>query len=281
MPKSIFRIFNFDEFNHYIRVTTFQRRITNIQNHHTWKPNYTHFNFHNPRHMAWLESMRNDHVQTRHWSDIGQNITIFPDGKIGLCRALDTTPAGIFGANTGGICIENFGNFDAGGDQMTLEQKEAIIQTNAALCLKFGLKPITHQVVYHHWYNTRGKRFTTADIDSGKVGRNQLQKTCPGTNFFCVPGAPKGNTVQCAVAHFYPLIAAEMAELQSAPGPAIQAVTKRVTAEILNVRAGSGAGFSIIRRIPKGMQVQVFDREGGWCRVSSNAEEWVSATFLA
>jgi hypothetical protein len=281
MPKSLFRIYNFEEFNHYLQVSTFHRRVTFIQNHHTWKPNYTHFNFLQPRHLDWLESMRHDHIQNRHWGDIGQHITIFPDGKIGLCRPIDLTPAGIFGANTGGICLENFGNFDEGGDKMTVEQRAAIIKTNAALCLKFGLQPLPHQVVYHHWYNTRGKRFALTDIDSGKVLRDSLQKTCPGTNFFCAPGSPRGNTVQCATANFYPLIAAEMARQQSAPGPVLQPVARRVTAGTLNVRAGRGTDFRVVRCIPKGMQVQVFDTEGGWCRVSSNAEEWVSAKFLS
>jgi hypothetical protein len=281
MPKSTFRIFNFDAFNQYIQATAFQRRITCIQNHHTWKPSYAHFNFQNPTYMAYLENMRHDHIHNRRWSDIGQHLTIFPDGTIGLCRPIDLTPAGILGANTGSICIENYGNFDEGGDQMTLAQRAAIIKTNAALCIKFGLKPMTHQVVYHHWYNTKGKRFSSAEIDSGKVLRNQLQKTCPGTNFFCAPGAPKGNTIECAIANFYPLIREEMEHLQRVPVPLFQPVAKRVKAGILNVRAGRGTDFTIVRRFPKGMLVQVFEVAGDWCRVSASGEEWVNARFLS
>lgn len=281
MAKSVFRIFDFNGFNDYLRANTFLRRITFIQNHHTWKPNYTHFNFQQPRHLAWLESMRNDHVQNRHWSDIGQHITIFPDGKIGLCRPLDLTPAGIFGANTGAICLEHFGNFDEGCDKMSQEQKQAIIQVNAALCLKFNLQPLSHQVVYHHWYDTRGKRFSQSDIDSGKVLRNKMQKTCPGTNFFAAPGTGKGNSMQSARENFYPLIAQEMARQQQGPPPVIQPVARRVVARILNVRAGRGASYSIIRRIPRGLQVQVFETEGDWCRLSLNAEEWASAKYLS
>ncbi|MGV3503923.1 MAG: SH3 domain-containing protein [Adhaeribacter sp.] len=281
MAKSVFRIFDFPAFLHYLRATTFLRRITVIQNHHTWKPNYTHFNFHNPKYLVWLESMRNDHMQNRHWSDIGQNLTLFPDGMIGLCRSLDLTPAGIFGANAGAICLEHFGNFDEGGDQMSLEQRQAIIQVNAALCLKFNLQPQTHQVVYHHWYDTRGKRFSQADIDSGRVLRNKQQKTCPGTNFFASPQTGKGNTILSAKANFYPLIAQEMARQQGLTGPFIQPVSRRVLVHSLNVRAGRGTGYHVIRCIPKGLQVQVYETEGGWCRVSLNAEEWVSAKFLA
>jgi uncharacterized protein YraI len=72
-----------------------------------------------------------------------------------------------------------------------------------------------------------------------------------------------------------------MAQQQRSPGAVIHAVAKRVTAGMLNVRAGRGTEFKIVRRFPKGMQVQVFDVEGDWCRVSANAEEWVNARFLS
>lgn len=280
MPQSIFRLFEFDEFNNFLRQTTFQRKITFIQNHHTWKPNYSHFNNH-PKHMILLENMRNDHIKNRKWSDIGQNITIFPDGVIGVCRSIDITPAGIFGANAGGICIESLGNFDEDGDVMTSSQKEAIIKTNAAICIKFGLKPIPLQVVYHHWYDTKGKRFTTADIDSGSVLNNKLQKTCPGTNFFRAQQLSyKGNTIQSAIAGFYPQITMEMEQLNNVPIPSIQPQLKKVIAGILNVRAGRGTAFDIIRKLNKGIQLQVFHSDNEWSKISANGEEWVSSKFL-
>ena len=138
MPKSVFRIFPLDGFLNYIRQATFQRKVTFIQNHHTWKPDYHTFYHSGYSAMSLLENMRHDHIKNRGWNDIGQNITIFPDGTIGLCRAIDTAPAGILGANTGGICIESMGNFDIGGDLMTAEQKESIVKTNAILCIKYG-----------------------------------------------------------------------------------------------------------------------------------------------
>lgn len=231
--------------------------------------------------MELLDNMRNDHIRNRGWNDIGQNLTIFPDGKIGLCRAIDITPAGIFGANAGGICIENVGDFNDGGDVMTPEQKEAIVKTNAVLCIKFNLRPLPHQVVYHHWYDTKGNRFSDMDIDSGRVLRNSLQKTCPGTNFFCASSSPKGNTIQCALANFYPPVANAIAALQQAPAPAMQPMLKRVIASTLNVRAGRSPDFPVIRKLSNGMQIQVFQNDGDWSRVSANAEEWVSTKFLA
>ena len=280
MPISDFRIFSFDEFNNYLRQTTFRRRITVIQNHHTFKPNYQQFDA-NPNHMAHLKSMRNVHINERGWSEIGQNITIFPDGMIGLCRPIDSMPAGIFGANLGALCIESVGDFDAGKDQMRPQQREAIVKTNAALCVKFGLKPVVQQVVYHHWYNRKGKRFTMQEVNSGHVLKNDLQKTCPGTNFFCTPGSPKGNTIECAEANFYPLIVAEMTGLAHTPPAPIQTVFKRVTANKLNVRSGRSTAAVVLRQLPKGMQVQVFDTHDRWARISANTEEWVSTDFLA
>lgn len=281
MAKSVFRIFTFDEFNAYLRNTTFNRKVTTIQNHHTFKPGYAHFNKQDPRYLMHLEGMRRVHIQERKWSDIGQNITIFPDGIIALCRPIDIMPAGIFGANQGGICIESIGDFDQGKDIMTPEQKAAILKTNAALCLKFGLQPVPHHVVYHHWYNTKGKRFSNTDIDGGKVFQGGLQKSCPGTNFFCQPGFTRGNSIACAVANFFPFIKQEMDLLQQATTVTIRATAKRVKADSLNVRSGPGAGFSIIRKLPVGLQIQVFDTQEKWAKINPTMDEWVSSDFLA
>lgn len=281
MPRSVFRIFSFDEFNAYLRNTTFNRKITNIQNHHTFKPNYSHFNKQDPRYMAHLEGMLRVHIQERKWSDIGQNITIFPDGIIAVCRPIDIMPAGIFGANKGGICIESIGDFNQGKDTMTPEQKDAIVKTNAALCLKFGLQPLPHHIVYHHWYDTKGKRFSASDINAGKVFQRGLQKTCPGTNFFCQPGFTRGNTIECAVANFFPLIQHEMDKLQQVTATTISTHTKRVKADSLNVRSGPGTSFSIVRKLPNGLQIQVFETQEKWARINPTTEEWVSADFLA
>ena len=280
MAKSVFRIFSFDEFNAYLRNTTFNRKVTTIQNHHTFKPNYSHFNRQDPKYMTHLEGMRRVHIQERKWSDIGQNLTIFPDGKIALCRPIDIMPAGIFGANKGGICIESIGDFDSGKDVMSADQKGAILQTNAALCIKFGLEPVPQHVVYHHWYDTKGRRFSDTDINTKKVFQRSLQKTCPGTNFFCQPGT-QGNTIECAVANFFPLIKQEMNRLQQASAPTITATVKRVKANSLNVRSGPAATFRVLRKLPHGLQIQVFDTQEKWSKINLTAEEWVSSDFLA
>lgn len=138
------------------------------------------------------QSMERSHIE-RGFSEIAQNITVFPDGMIVICRAIEKIPAGIKGANANGICVENVGYFDKGKDEMTDEQRKSIILVTRALLTKFKLEPTIYSVVYHHWYDLNtGKR-----IPEGKTG---VTKSCPGTNFF------GGNTVDDCILNFLPLL---------------------------------------------------------------------------
>ncbi|MEM9686514.1 MAG: N-acetylmuramoyl-L-alanine amidase [Bacteroidota bacterium] len=164
------------------------RKIKRIQNHHTWKPDYS--NFRGDNHFNLLKGMRNSHLK-RGFSDIAQNITTFPDGTLAVCRPLSRTPAGIKGANSGGICIEHVGNFDEGKDQMTEAHKTTILYLNALFCSKFGLEPNADSIVYHHWWDLKTAR--------RKNGEGST-KSCPGTGFF------GGNKVGDALNNFIPEI---------------------------------------------------------------------------
>ena len=184
-----FILFSMEEFADYLNDNEFSRKIKLIQNHHTYMPAYPQFK--NNNHFKLLQAMENYHVNTNGWSEIGQNLTTFPDGTIALCRSIDKIPAGIKGANTNGICVEHVGNFDSGCDAMTPLHKACIIKTNKLLCAKFNLTPSTESIVYHHWYDmVTGKRTT----GSGST------KSCPGTNFF------GGNTLAQCEQNFRPLI---------------------------------------------------------------------------
>ena len=56
-------------------------------------------------------------------------------------------------------------------------------------------------------------------------------------------------------------------------------VTKYVTANSgLNVRSGAGTNYKIVRAIPKGAKVTVYEEKNGWSRIGKN--EWVSSTYL-
>lgn len=182
-----FILFTRDEFKEWLFKTQFTRIITIVQNHHTAQPNYASFNGNN--HFIMLKSMKNFHVNNRGFNDIAQNLTTFPDGAIAICRPFDTIPAGIKGANTGALCIENVGNFDS--DIMTEEHKKSIIFLNAMLCKRFNIPVSTDHIIYHHWYDlTTGQRTN----GTGSV------KTCPGTKFF------GGNNVETANKVFIPLV---------------------------------------------------------------------------
>src|SRR5262245_58386045 len=144
-----FIVMDINEFQQYIITLTVNRTITHIQEHHTWSPSYRNFNGVN--HFEKLTGMEASHIQ-RGFNEIGQHITTFPDGKIGICRSMEKKPACIAFFNSGGICIENLGNFDTGHDVMTAEQRDTIIKVNALLCFKFKLTPGVATIVYHHWF---------------------------------------------------------------------------------------------------------------------------------
>lgn len=166
------------------------REIKLVQLHHTYIPAYSHFKGNN--HFAMCESMERAHLE-RGFAEIAQNFTTFPDGKIMVCRNMDTIPAGVKGANKNGICIENVGNFDKGKDVMTEAQRSVILMMTKSLLAHFNLVASDQSVIYHHWYDLNaGKRI--------KVEGTGVTKSCPGTNFF------GGNTVTDFNAHLLPLL---------------------------------------------------------------------------
>lgn len=210
-----------EEFRPWLQQQKITRTITRLQVHHTWKPAYEHFK--DGREMDRLEAMRNSHMQNNGWREIGQNITTFPNGKIGISlgRNLNDTPAGIAGANTGALCIEHLGNFDRGGDSLSPEQRETIIHVYAALAERLGLPIDPAHIVYHAWYTPEGRWL-------GDYQPGQSSKTCPGTNFF------GGNTAGAARRNFLPLVQAEYNRLTGAvkEETELSAVEKQELAEL-------------------------------------------------
>jgi LysM repeat protein len=184
------------------------RKITFFQEHHTWYPSYKDFNGSN--YFAWMNEMKDLHVNQMGWSDISQQVTTFPDGKIVVGRPFNTPPEGSFGLlnksvmpsiEANAVAIENLGNFDVGHDQMTAQQRETIITVAALLSLKFGLTPSIDSIQYHHWW----------DMNTGERVLDNSQghavKTCPGTGFF------GGNSTSDAKNNFYPLVRQKMQEI--------------------------------------------------------------------
>jgi len=268
--KGKFILMNLQEFEGYIANLdlTGLRKITHIQNHHTWSPSYRNFNGTN--HFAKLENMEADHI-ARKFGQIAQHFTTFPDGTIAACRPMSLEPTCIRLHNTGGICIENLGNFDIGADNMTADQQYMIVQLNALLCFKFNLVADITDIVYHHWFKQ-----STGVRDGGK-NDPQLKdhKTCPGTAFF------GGNTETAATLYFIPAVQealdAYMAQPPQTDGPVV--IPGIVNAEVLNIRGGPGTGFGIVGTLKRGAEVLVLKSEGEWDCIGDN--RWVRSDFIA
>jgi len=178
-----------EELEEYLKNLRVRRSIKTIQNHHTYLPDYERFYESGAK--VLVKNMKRYHKKHRGFSDIAQHFTTFPDGTIYTGRSMNKNPAGIKGANSGSICMEHVGNFDAGNDKMTTEQKSTIILLNGLLCKKFALPVNTKTIIYHHWY----------DRDTGKRTNGKgYTKTCPGTTFF------GGNKVADCKANLIPMV---------------------------------------------------------------------------
>ena len=113
--------------------------------HHTWKP--THRNFNGVNHFNIQTSMYNYHTKSLGWGNIGQHLTLFPDGKWLTGRPFNSTPASIKGWNTGALAVEMVGNFDnigtgsyndLGYDKLEGKQKEEILKLIKYFIDKYG-----------------------------------------------------------------------------------------------------------------------------------------------
>jgi peptidoglycan hydrolase-like protein with peptidoglycan-binding domain len=94
--------------------------------HHTWKPSHKDYNGSNG--IALQQGMKNYHVGNLGWNDIGQHVTLLPDGLFVTGRDFGATPASIAGHNTGGFACEMLGNFDTDNDKLEGKQKESILR---------------------------------------------------------------------------------------------------------------------------------------------------------
>jgi hypothetical protein len=241
------------------------RTILFIQQHHTYSPDYSKFTGSN--HFELQKNMKEYHVNHNGWADLGQHFTTFPDGTVLTGRSLELSPAGIYMNNAHAICLEHLGDFDAGNDQMTAQQRDTIIRVTAALCGRFGVPVSTDRIVYHHWFNL------DTGVRNNGTGNN---KTCPGTRFF------SGNKVADCQAVFLPAVTAAMG---GAVNPVIQPGMAKyvcVTAGTLNIRERpEGSGPLAADRDPAtlGSILRVFDTQNGWHKVSASREHWISAKY--
>lgn len=132
--------------------------------HHTWKP--THKSFNGRNHIQLQKNMRSFHMDTNGWSDIGQHISIFPDGVIVTGRDFNRNPASIKGSNSRAFMFETIGNFDIKGtgvknslgyDELNGKQLETVLKIVRYFIDRLG----ESSIVFH---------------------RERSGKTCPGTS---------------------------------------------------------------------------------------------------
>lgn len=138
---SNFRILTTEELLKELDKYTFKQ----LHTHHTWKP--THKSFNGKNHIQLQENMKNHHVNVNRWSDIGQHLTLMPDGLWVTGRPFDKTPASISGWNIGALAVEMLGNFDIPGtgvfndlgyDLLQGKQKEEILKLMKYFIDKYG-----------------------------------------------------------------------------------------------------------------------------------------------
>lgn len=252
------------EFEKYIDELKIARTILFIQQHHTYIPSYIHFKGNN--HFELQKGMKNTHINVNGWTDIGQHFTIFPDGSILTGRNIEKSPACITGRNSNTICIENLGNFDKGGDNMTEIQRNSIITVTAALCKKFNFIPDTNKIVYHHWFNL------ATGVRNNGTGNN---KSCPGTNFF------GGNKVDDCISNFIPLIMQKLNSKLTENSPNILKYAA-VTSATLNIRIGADTTYPILKdrnTVQFGAVLRVYEENNGWYRISSSSQHWVNSKY--
>ena len=186
-----------DEFKNWLTNLKVTRTVNKLQIHHTGSPDYSCFfksNGTTEDELTRQNNMKSFHVNSRGMSDIAQQLTIFPNGKIVTGRSFNKNPAGISGWNTGAICIEIYGNFDKGKDIMTEEQRKAVIACYGELCKKFKLSPSTSTIRCHAWFTSDGSYL-------GDYYATRSRKSCPGTNFMGF-----GNSKASIENNFIPLV---------------------------------------------------------------------------
>jgi len=152
------KIFTTAELIEYCKSFAWTRAIKQLHIHHTWKPEKKDYNGSNGQTLQ--DGMRAYH-KSLGWSDIGQSLTLLPDGKWILGRDFNRDPASILGWNEGAIAIEMIGNFDVGHDLLLHDQAEALLDFSAFFLVLKSL-------------NEGNLKFHRDNPEAGK--------TCPGTS---------------------------------------------------------------------------------------------------
>lgn len=164
---------NIEEFANYMKKLKVTRKITRLQVHHMYLPDYSCWAKDNALRRQY--NTKYYHMHTNNWDDIAQQLSIFPNGHIVTGRSFNKTPIGIKGWNTNAVCIEIYGNFDK--DVMTEAQKNAVLACYAILADKFKISINSTNIKPHCWFTAGGSYI-------GDYSSSKSCKTCPGLKFF-------------------------------------------------------------------------------------------------
>ncbi|MGQ7848437.1 caspase family protein [Granulosicoccus sp. 3-233] len=153
-----FKSANLYEIQDIVSTYPFSRQITEVHLHHTWRPRQSDY-----QGLATIEGMWRYHTETNGWSDIGQHVTVAPNGSIWLCRNFNWAPASARGFNgnshAGPFMIEMIGDFDIDEEQLSSEQLKATLAVIKSVQNRFGLQ--AHALRFHN---------------------EMSSKTCPGSS---------------------------------------------------------------------------------------------------
>jgi uncharacterized protein YgiM (DUF1202 family) len=58
-------------------------------------------------------------------------------------------------------------------------------------------------------------------------------------------------------------------------------LSKKVKADVLNVRGGPGLTFTVLHTLNGGTEVAVYTVFNGWSKISNTADEWVFSSLLS
>jgi pimeloyl-ACP methyl ester carboxylesterase len=128
------------EFAAVVRDFPWSRRVNEVHLHHTWRPRQRDYSG-----RRTIEGMWRTHTATNKWSDIAQHVSIAPDGTIWIGRNFNWAPASAAGFNgnsvAGPFMIEMIGDFDAGREKITPEQRQATLAVIKSVQDWFQLAP--------------------------------------------------------------------------------------------------------------------------------------------
>lgn len=142
-----FILMSSDEFRDWLNGQDIHRPVRCIQNYYTILPAYARFTGSN--HFQILSGMEEYQSFEKGYDEIGQNLTVFPDGSIAVCRDLNKIPAGKNGSSAFCLRVEHILNTGNEKKDLPEAQLDSSIWLNAILCLKFRINAGNTSIVTH------------------------------------------------------------------------------------------------------------------------------------